>query len=148
MYMYVFYTWLTKTIDSKKVLAPCTYGMLSMRLKSMLFTMHLRDDNLPHICQCHVIIWIKAAKGWRSLLALALTLWLWHRALLRAAFIQCSITAFLWSFGLCNLWHEYLLVSLLHGFGGLADPLAQWPIVHSESTAKPTRTEMAKEMTV
>ena len=49
MYMYVFYTWLTKTIDSKKVLAPCTYGMLSMRLKSMLFTMHLRDDNLPHI---------------------------------------------------------------------------------------------------
>ena len=22
------------------------------------------DDNLPHICQCHVISWIKAAKGW------------------------------------------------------------------------------------
>ena len=112
------------------------------------FPMHLCDDNLPQLCQCHVISWINAAKGWHSLLALALTLWLWHRALLRAAFIQCSIIAFWWSFGPCNLWHEYLLVSLLHGFGGLADPLAQWPIVHSESSATPTSTEMAKEMTV
>ena len=37
MYMYVFYTWLTKTIDSKKVLAPCTYGMLIMQFMCMLF---------------------------------------------------------------------------------------------------------------